>query len=155
MEDEDKEDRVKITILDKLPEEEDEIIVKCDKIDEHLLKFLNRFKMGNAKLRGYKDGAIHLLEPRDVYYFESVDQRVFAYTKTQVYEIKNRLYELEEELPTEDFLRATKSTILNINKIKSLAPSLGGRFEVLLLNGEKTVISRQYVGVLKEKLGLS
>ena len=46
------------------------------------------------------------------------------------------------------------SGILNLDKIKSLSPAFGGRFEALLKNGEKTVISRQYVGVLKKKLGL-
>lgn len=90
---------MRITILDKLPEEEDEIIVKCDKIDEHLLKFLNRFKMGNAKLRGYKDGAIHLLEPRDVYYFESVDQRVLHIPKRRFMKSKTVFMNWKRSFP--------------------------------------------------------
>ena len=145
---------MKVTILDTAPGEEEEIIVKCSKMDDELYKLLNYIKQGNMKLNVYHEGKIHLIEPDEVYYFESVDQKVFAYCEEEVYEVKSKLYELEAELPARDFLRASKSTILNIDKIKCLAPAFGGRFEAVLENGEKTIISRQYVGSLKEKLGL-
>lgn len=145
---------MKITILDTAPGEEDEIIVKCSAVDERILKLLNSFKQGGMKLNGHRDGKIYMIDAKDVYYFESVDQRVFAYCKADVFEIKSKLYELEEELPVQDFLRSTKSTILNLNQIKNLTPAFNGRFEALLKNGEKIIISRQYVSSLKEKLGL-
>lgn len=145
---------MKITILDLPPGEEEEIILKCDEIDDRLMKMLNRFKRGNMKLKVYRQGEIHFIEPSEVYYFESVDQKVFAYCEKEVFETKSKLYELETELPARDFLRASKSFILNLNQIKSLTPAFGGRFEALLKNGERTMISRQYVGSLKEKLGL-
>ena len=71
-----------------------------------------------------------------------------------VYEVREKLYTLEGMLPVESFMRASKSAILNLNKVKSLSPAFGGRFEAVLDNGEKTIISRQYVPVLKERLGL-
>ena len=145
---------MKITILDLKPGEEEEIIVKCDKIGDDLQKILNSIKQGNNKLNVYKNGDIYFIEPEQIYYFESVDQKVFAYGKTEVYEVKSKLYELENELPARDFMRATKSTILNLNKIKSLTPAFSGRFEALLKNGERVIISRQYVNVLKERLGI-
>ena len=145
---------MKVNILDLEPGEEEEIIVKCDKINDNLQKILNSIKQGNDKLNLYKNGDIYFIEPDAIYYFESVDQKVFAYGKTEVYEVKSKLYELEEELPARDFMRSAKSTILNLNKIKSLTPAFGGRFEALLKNGEKVIISRQYVNVLKERLGI-
>ena len=145
---------MKITILDKLPTEEEELILKCDSLDNDLYKLINRLKSGTSKMSVYSDGRIHLINPSDIYYFEAVDQKVFAYGKQTVYEVKARLYELEEELSCRDFLRSSKSTILNINKVKSLSPALGGRFEALLHNGEKVIISRQYVPELKELLGI-
>lgn len=145
---------MKITIVDKAPGEEDEIIVKCSQIDDALMKMLNQFKQGDMKLNVYRDGQIHRIAPEEVYYFESVDQKVFAYCEKDIFEMKNRLYELEELLPARDFLRSSKAAILNLNKIKSLAPAFGGRFEALLKNGERVIISRQYVPNLKEKLGL-
>lgn len=145
---------MKITILDVGPDEEEEIIIKCRNLDEETRKLLNRFKQGKEKLKVYKNGEISFLDPEEVFYFESVDQKVFVYCAEEVYEIKKRLYELEELLPEKDFIRAGKSSILNLNKIKSLTPAFSGRFEALLNNGEKTIISRQYVGILRKKLGL-
>lgn len=145
---------MKITIMDLPPGEEAELIIKCEHLTDDLTKLINSFKQGGRKLTCYRNGKIYFLPPEEIYYFESVDQHTFAYCEKDVFEIKSRLYELEAELPALDFLRSSKSTILNLNKIQSLAPAFGSRFEALLKNGEKVIISRQYVNHLKEKLGL-
>ena len=44
--------------------------------------------------------------------------------------------------------------IVNLDKIDSLAPVFGGRFEAILENGYKVVVSRNYLNELKERLGL-
>lgn len=145
---------MKITIEELAPGEEEEIIIRCDTMNDELMKLVKTMKQGNQKMNLYNEGEIFFLPPEDIYYFESVDQKVFAYGEQSVYETKSKLYELEMELPAKDFLRATKSTIINLNKIKSIAPAFGGRFEALLRNGERVIISRQYVSDLKEKLGV-
>lgn len=150
---------MKITITEPFPGEEEEIIIKCSSLSPKILSLISELKEGNDakevhKLHVYSDAEIHLLEPSEVFYFEYVDQKVFAYCKTKVYEIKNKLYELEEKLSDKDFIRVSKACILNLNKISSLSPTLGGRFEAKLKNGEKVVISRQYVNALKEAIGL-
>ena len=118
---------MKITILEKEPGGEDEIIVKCGQLDEKLMRLINQFKS---------------------------DDKVFAYTKDCVYETKAKLYQLEEELPVSDFFRANKPVIVNLDKIDSLAPAFGGGFEATLENGYKVVVSRNYLNELKEMLGL-
>ncbi|WP_370775305.1 LytTR family DNA-binding domain-containing protein [Anaerobutyricum hallii] len=60
--------------------------------------------------------------------------------------------ELSEMLP---FMRISKSMIINLDKIRHISPALGGRFEALLDNDEKVIISRQYVPILKDKLGVN
>lgn len=147
---------MKITIVDIKPEEEDEIIVRCHEINDELIQCLKSIRQGGARrrLKLYKDNGLFLAEPEDIYYFESVDERVFAYGKSEVYEARMRLYELEAILPEADFFRAGKSSIVNLTKIKSVTPAFSGRLEALLKNGEKVIISRQYVAVLKEKLSI-
>lgn len=148
--------RLKITILDKQPGEEDEIIVKCAYLDENISRLLNQFKMNNGKqkLALNKNSQIVLIEPDKILYFESVDDKVFAYTKDSVYECKSKLYVLEEELSKTDFFRASKAQIVNVNKIKSITPAFSGRFEALLENDYKIIISRNYVPELKKLLGV-
>lgn len=146
---------MKITILEKEHEtDEDEIIVRCNALDENIVALLNKFKTGPKKLNFYKSAQIMLVDPKEVFYFESVDDKTFAYTKDQVYETKQRIYQLEEELSRDDFFRASKSVIVNLNKIQSLSPAFGGRFEAVLMNGYKIIISRMYVSNLKQVLGL-
>jgi len=145
---------MKITILDKAPEEENEIILKCDALDDNIINLINMLKCEKAKLPVYMEGEITLLDYSEIFYFEAVDQKVFAYTKSEVYEVKKRLYELLEILPPGDFIRISKPVIVNLRKIKRLSPALGGRYEALLINGERVIISRQYVSDFKERLGL-
>ena len=80
---------MKITILDKKPDEEDEIIVKCEFLDEGITKLLNQLKNGNSKINFYKNNQIHLVEKNEVLYFESVDDKVFAYTQEDDFETKH------------------------------------------------------------------
>lgn len=145
---------MKIIIEECHPEEEDQIIIRCKDLDENILKLISELRMGQRKLTGMKDGNIAMIDPANVYYFEGVDNKVFLYCKQNVYETKLKLYEIEEEYKNTSYIRASKSVILNISKIKSISPAYSGRFEATLFNGEKVVISRQYVPELKKKLGL-
>ena len=145
---------MKIRIEDIGPNEEEELILRCRSLDDNLMQLIYGVKMKTRKISGSKDGSITMIHPKDVYYFEAVDNKVFMYLCKDVYETKMKLYEIEKEFEGTDFFRASKSVILNISKIKSLAAVFNGRFEATLLNGEKVIISRQYMGTLKSKLGI-
>ena len=80
--------------------------------------------------------------------------RTYTYYQADVYEVRYKLYELEELFTPLDFVRCSKSMIVNMEKIEYLSPLFSGKLEAHLKNGEKIVISRQYVRNLKEKLGI-
>lgn len=145
---------IKITIENIPNGIEPEIIIKCNEADESMFELINSIKSISEKLIGIVDSKLYMINPNDVYYFESVDHKVFIYCKEMVYESRLRLYEIEAKFENGLFFRASKSTILNISKIQSINPVFYGRFEALLENGEKSIISRQYVPTLKNKLGL-
>lgn len=144
---------MKIIIETPKPNEEDEIIIRCRNIDEDIMKVVCMLKEDN-RLTAYSERDIVKLSPADVYYFESVDNKVFACCAKQVYEVRLKLYEIEENLIHRDFIRISKSVVVNLNKIKSVSPMFNGRFEANLQNGEKIIISRQYVPCLKKALGI-
>jgi len=129
------------------------IIVKCHSISPELLNVLNTIKTQSNLLIANIGNEIHRINPSDIYYIETVDNKTFIYCKSNMYESKQKLYELEE-LKINDFLRISKSTIVNLSKIKSLIPSISGRLEAVLINKERVVISRQYVSALKKNLGI-
>ncbi|MBQ2407043.1 MAG: LytTR family transcriptional regulator DNA-binding domain-containing protein [Lachnospiraceae bacterium] len=88
----------------------------------------------------------------NIYYVEAVDNRVFLYCSKQIYETKRRLYEIEDILVEKNFLRVSKSVVLNLMKVKAIKPAMNGRFLAILLNDEEIIISRKYVSALKNKL---
>ncbi|MBP5520318.1 MAG: LytTR family transcriptional regulator [Treponema sp.] len=145
---------IKITILEPAPDEDDEIIVKCRFLDSEMSLLLNQLKNGSSKMNFYKQNKIVLVDKEDILFFESVDDKVFAYTLDDVYETKFKLYELEQILYPKSFFRANKAVIVNLNKIKSLSPAFRGRLEAVLKNDYKVIISRSQVPKLKELLGL-
>ncbi|MBP3475090.1 MAG: LytTR family transcriptional regulator DNA-binding domain-containing protein [Lachnospiraceae bacterium] len=145
---------MRITIEPPDEGQEDEIIIKCANIDDELMAFLESLKNGTNKIPAHSETGITMLSPQDVFYFESVDNKTFVYMEKSVFEVKKKLYELEMDYANTNFLRISKSIILNISKIVHLRPLLYGRFEGELKNGEKIIISRQYMGDLRRKLGL-
>jgi DNA-binding LytR/AlgR family response regulator len=145
---------MKITISTIGRDQEEEILIRCYEVTDEIVSYVNSLKKQDSELIGYVQNNIHRLSYGDVYYFETVDNKVFIYCKNKVYESKQKLYELEQLCENRRFFRCSKSTILNIEKITLLHPSFSGRFEAVLDNKETVIISRQYVPQLKSKLGL-
>jgi len=131
-----------------------EVIIKCPEATDEVHKLVSALHSYGQKLSGVKDGRTYLIDRLDVFYFESVDKRCYIYTESDVYETALKLYEIEERLSENKFFRNSKSQILNLMKIKSLCPDFGNRIEVVMENGEKLIISRQYSKLFKERLGL-
>ncbi|MDE6686360.1 MAG: LytTR family transcriptional regulator DNA-binding domain-containing protein [Lachnospiraceae bacterium] len=142
---------MKITIEVAKPGEEDEIIVRCASLDERLLKMIQSLRVED-QLTGYIEDKIVKLPLKEIYYFEAVDNKVFAYTAKETFEIRKKLYEIEQDYEYTDFLRISKSAIVNVSKIAYVKPIFNGRFEANLKNDEKIIVSRQYVSSLKKKI---
>lgn len=145
---------MRVTIEEIGPEEEEVLILRCHEVNRDILRIVQRFKALEAGLAGYRGEEIHKINLDDIYYFEVVDGKGFFYCRDAVLESRLKLYEFEELCRDTAFFRASKSMVLNSDKIEFITPSLSGRFEVSLSNGEKVVVSRQYVGVLKKKMGV-
>ena len=103
---------------------------------------------------GQYNGEIYFLDYKDVIYFDTTDRKTFIYTAERVYETTLKLYQLEDMLKGTSFIRSGKSMILNIRKINSIGHTFSGKMIATLVNGEKAEISRNYVPLLKEKLGI-
>ncbi len=145
---------MKIIIEEIGQEQEEDIILRCHELNTDMLHLLQSLKATKNGLVGIKGEEIHRLSMDDIFYFEVVDNRAFFYCRENVYESKLKLYEFEKLCKDSNFFRASKSMVLNTDKIDFVAPFFSGRFEVTLQNGEKVMVSRQYVGVLKKKMGL-
>lgn len=114
-----------------------QVVIKCRQVDGEIIRLKNHIEMFDKKLQAKKDNEWCFVHLPDVLYFESVDNRIFLYTKEDVMEVKQRLYELEIILSDRDFIRISKSVIININKIKSLKPEINRTILATKCNGEQ------------------
>ena len=144
---------MKVIIKESPEQTENEAHILCQNADDdEVQRALYLLGQLGIQLTGKKEGTTVPINIEDVLYFESVDKKTFIYTEIDVLETPLRLYMLEERLLNSSFFRASKSAIINLNKITTLKPEFGGRMEATLVSEERIMISRQYLPILKQKL---
>ena len=144
---------MKVTIIETKDVEETEVQILCKQKDAQVETIVSTLNVWNQEIIGKKDDANHVIPLYEIFYFESVDEKVFCYTKNDTYEVKYRLYELEEILTKARFIRISISMILNVAQVEAFKSSMNGRMEARLKNGEAVEISRSYVPSLRRMLG--
>jgi len=139
------------TIIDENVEEKVVIYSKsfCPLIDE----IKNLVANYEINLVGYKDDEIIPLNINEVYRFYVLDNKVFASCKDDVYQIKYRLYQIEEIVPT-SFIKINKSCLVNKHYIKRFYSSWGGSLYVQLKNNELDYISRRQTKIVMERMNI-
>lgn len=125
--------------------------IEFDSFDEKD-KVLASIQNMNTKIPCYKREKKYLLNIDSIYYIDLIDKNTFIFTKDDCFESPLWLYQIEELL-NEDFIRASKSTLFNMQHIKSLKADIGSRVIVYLDNGDQILVSRKYAKELKKRLG--
>ena len=132
------------------------MIIRCQRVDEAILKLQQDISETEPEKNciALQDMGTSYFVPLDeILFFETEGTIVQVHTRDEIYETKQRLYELEEILPNQ-FLRVSKSTIANVSEIYSLQKSnLSTTSCAAFRNAHKQIfVSRHYSRVLKEKL---
>lgn len=143
---------MELKLLRIAKEQPEQIEIRCHEITEEVREIVAFVKTRQGQLTGVQEGKQYEVPMPDIFYIEAVDNKVFLYTQKQVYETKQKLYELEELLREKYFLRVSKSILLNLMKVRSIKPALNGRFTAVLQSSEEIIISRKYVPELKKAL---
>ena len=146
---------MKINIDQSEHYEEIEITIKCNSLTDDLLKLISYAKLMDNKITGFKDKSAFIINYDEIYYFETVENKTFIYCKSNVYECNLKLYEIEELLKNFMFFRCSKSTIVNLKKVKILKSLFNSKVEITLDNDEKIIVNRQYIALLKEKFNIN
>jgi DNA-binding LytR/AlgR family response regulator len=135
--------------------DEPEVVIRCRRADEEVLRVQRaalEASAPGARLKAVKGGEDYYLVPDDVLFFDSERGRTWAHTRGEVFEVRLRLYELEEVLPR-GFIRVSKSAIVGVAHIYSIARNLTGPSVISFRDSHKRIsASRQYYGLLRDKL---
>ena len=100
--------------------DEPEILIRAPRLTQELAQLQESIlKQKLVPLAFYKDRSEYFLDLANILFFETDGEKIFGHTKDEAYEVKQKLYELEELLPIA-FCRISKSTIVNAKQIYSL-----------------------------------
>ena len=135
--------------------EESEIVIRAPQMTEELLRLQKVVFDEVQKSRQivfYKGEKEFYFDMKNILFFTTNDRQMDAHTGDSVFLVKNKLYELESNLPS-NFVRVSKSTILNVDHVFSLTKNITSVSEVEFANTyKKVLVSRHYFNFLQEKL---
>lgn len=134
---------MEIKIFKIKKDQPEQLEIRCHEMTDTIREIVTFVKSRQGQLTGIIEGKQYEIPVTDVYYIEAVDNKMFIYCSKQIYESRQKLYELEEVLKEKHFLRVSKSLLLNLMKVKSIKPALNGRFIGVLQSGEEVMISRK------------
>lgn len=133
--------------------DEPEMIIRAPRLTEDVARLQQLILEQNmTPLTFYKDRSEYFVDVSEILFFETDGEKIYGHTREEAYEVRQKLYELEEILPI-SFCRISKSTIVNTKQIYSIEKSFSGTSTVNFYQTHKQVhVSRHYYQLLKERL---
>ena len=133
---------------------ETEVIIRGDVTSEEVVSLLQLLKTRNSgKLILYKEEEQYIMDADEIVYVEVSDNKVYAYTKQDTYEAKQKLYEIKELLGGRSFAQINKSVIVNINCVKSIQAEFSGNYRLKLKSRKESLtISRKYFKEFRDRI---
>lgn len=135
---------------------EDAAVLTVRALTDEVRDIVSRLDPGRKEtIPGWRGEEMMPLAPAEVLRFYAAEKEVFAQRLEGEYQLKLRLYELEERLDPADFVRISHSEIVNLRQVTALDLSLAGTIKMTLAGGAVICwVSRRYVPKIKEALGL-
>lgn len=134
---------------------EPKIIIQTDKMTDEVEAIIKRITETTPQIiAGFREDVLKVLEPEEIIRIYTEAGKVFAKTAQGEYALRLRLYELENRLDKDKFVRISNSEIINLKKVKSFDLSFAGTICVNLSDNTAAFVSRRYVAKIKQALGV-
>jgi len=98
-------------------------------------------------------GKVLFLRVEEIDWIEAADNYVNLHIGNECHLHRETMAALEIRLPAQNFMRISRSTIVNIERIKELQPLFHGEYSVILRNGTRLTLSRSHREKLNRLLG--
>lgn len=138
--------------LKENPNVELTVTVEYPEPSSQLTRIIQKLKSEEQFLIGSENGRNYKVMAPDIFYVESVDKRTFIYTKEMVFRSEKRLYQLEDVLKAYEFVKVSRTCLVNMNELVHIKALPNSRLEAELSNGEKIVVSRTYIPEIKRRV---
>lgn len=133
------------------------IVFEYDTLDklQAFLDDLSQKEENSSVVIGKNMDRYHVLDYEEVLYFEALDTSVYCNTADESFKVKEKLYELENTLPSNQFIRVSKSFIVNVLNIKEIIPWFNRRLLLRFEGTKKEIeVSRNYTMAFKRFMGI-
>ena len=132
---------------------ETEIHICCDKRSKEAIGLRDYLEgILISKITVHKNQEAKSVTTYEIVRIYSESKKVYVRTKEDTFEVRDRLYVLEETLRDRGFVRISNSEIVNISQIEKLDMSYAGTIKMFMKNGDETFVSRRYVSKIKSVL---
>ncbi|MDN2453813.1 LytTR family DNA-binding domain-containing protein [Lactobacillus sp. UCMA15818] len=133
--------------------EETEVVIRAARQTDDIKKLYEEIsrKVINKKIKLFQGIAEFHISSSNILFFETDERSVNAHTKTDLFETHLRLYELEKLLP-QNFMRISKSAIINLDEVYTLTRSLTGNLVAFHESYKQIYVSRKYFKDVKKRL---
>jgi two-component system, LytTR family, response regulator len=91
-----------------------------------------------------ENGRVIFLRAETIDWIEADGNYVKLHSGNDLHHVRETLAGLEAQLPMEKFMRISRSTIVNLDRIRELQPMFYGDYTVLLHSGAKLSMSRNF-----------
>ena len=106
---------------------------------------------GNDRIPGYADDDMKMLAISQIECITVLDGKTYAIdTKNRHYRLKQRLYELEQQLPS-SFIRINKSTLANERRLDRFTVTVTGSVDAIFKCGYREYVSRRCFAQIKRR----
>jgi two-component system, LytTR family, response regulator len=99
------------------------------------------------------EGRVLFFRTDDIDWIEAADNYVSLHIGNEQHMHRETMASLESKLPPARFVRVNRSTIVNIERIKEMQPMFHGDYVIILKNGTRLNLSRNYRDKLNQILG--
>lgn len=106
---------------------------------------------GADRIAAYTEDGVKMLAFADIECITILEGKTYAIDASNTrYRLKQRLYELEEILPSA-FIRINKSTLANENRLERFSASFSGAVDAVFKCGYKEYVSRRCFAEIKRR----
>lgn len=127
---------------------EPSIIINAPAMTEEIQNIVQYISNVNGipnKILANKNDEIYFIDLNKVICFFSKDKNNYVRIREGIYKIKYKLYELEENLSSKEFIRISKSCIINMNQVKCFDTSVLGTILVKMEDNSSEIVSKRNI----------
>lgn len=133
-------------------EKDEEVVITAHKRNTLIDEIEALISKHTDRIPGYTEDDIKMLSVSEIECITVLDGKTYAIdTKNCRYRLKQRLYELEQQLPA-SFIRINKSSLANETRLDRFAVTIAGSVDAVFKCGYREYVSRRCFAQIKRRL---